>query len=99
MPPTSPLRYLAPVALVVVVVAVLLVGRSGSDDGDPVTTATTAAQTTPDRPSRRSYTVRPGDNLSAIAVRFGLTLEELRDLNPRLDPQTLRDGQRVRLRR
>jgi hypothetical protein len=48
--------------------------------------------------NRRFYTVRAGDNLALIAEKTGVTLEELRLLNPRLDPQALVTGQRVRLR-
>jgi len=48
-------------------------------------------------PARR-YTVKPGDNLAAIAQETGVPLEELMSLNPELDPQGLVSGQRVRLR-
>jgi LysM repeat protein len=54
--------------------------------------------TTRDDSNRRFYTVRAGDNLALIAEKTGVTLEELRLLNPRLDPQALVTGQRVRLR-
>ena len=53
---------------------------------------------TRDNASRRFYTVRAGDNLALIADRTGVSLEELRALNPTLDPQALVTGQRVRLR-
>jgi LysM repeat protein len=42
--------------------------------------------------------VRAGDNLALIAERTGISLEELRALNPTLDPQGLVTGQRIRLR-
>ena len=42
--------------------------------------------------------MKPGDNLAAIAQERGVSLEELRLLNPELDPQGLVAGQRVRLR-
>jgi hypothetical protein len=48
--------------------------------------------------NRRFYIVRAGDNLALIATKTGVTLEELRALNPSLDPQALVTGQRVRLR-
>jgi hypothetical protein len=54
--------------------------------------------TTREDSNRRFYTVRAGDNLALIAEKTGVTLEELRLLNPRLDPQALVTGQRVRLR-
>jgi teichoic acid transport system ATP-binding protein len=46
---------------------------------------------------RRSYTVRPGDTLALIAEQTGLTVEELQELNPRVDANNLRVGQKIRL--
>ncbi len=46
----------------------------------------------------RFYTVRTGDNLALIAGKTGVSLDELRLLNPSVDPQELVTGQRVRLR-
>jgi LysM repeat protein len=45
----------------------------------------------------RTYTVRSGDTLSAIAARFGIGLEELRAANPGLDSTQLTVGAAVRL--
>jgi hypothetical protein len=53
---------------------------------------------TRDNSERRFYVVRAGDNLALIAEKTGVTLEQLRLLNPDLDPQGLVTGQRVRLR-
>lgn len=47
---------------------------------------------------RRRYTVEPGDTPSGIAEKVGIPLEELLDLNPEVDPQTLSPGQKLRLR-
>ena|SRR5215210_1205176 len=46
---------------------------------------------------RRTYTVQSGDTLSSIAVKTGLTLERIQELNPELDSQSLQTGQRVKL--
>ena len=46
----------------------------------------------------RFYTVRSGDTLAVIAEKTGVSLADLRTLNPALDPQGLVTGQRVRLR-
>ena len=46
----------------------------------------------------RRYTVEPGDTPSGIAEEHGLSVEELLDLNPEVDPQALSPGQRLRLR-
>jgi hypothetical protein len=53
---------------------------------------------TRDSGNPRFYRVRAGDNLALIAEKTGVTLAELRELNPSLDPQALVTGQRVRLR-
>lgn len=96
----SPVRYLAPIALVATLVAVTFMlttfdgGGSGGTAGAGETTATA-----PRTPARRTYVVRQGDTLSSIAERFGLTQERLVALNPRLDAQALQPGMRIRLRR
>lgn len=48
---------------------------------------------------RKSYTVKAGDTLGSIAGDAGITIEELQELNPEVDPQSLTVGQRLRLRR
>ncbi|CAB4962028.1 unannotated protein [freshwater metagenome] len=97
MPPRSPFRVVPPLALIAVLVAVWLLAQPASDDpaDRPVAgTTTTSAPTT----TRRTYTVRPGDNLSSVATRYGLDVQQLIELNPQVDPQALRTGQRIRLR-
>jgi LysM repeat protein len=101
MPPRSPTRFLAPGALVAVVVAVFLVvsGGMGGDPGAaPSAGTTTEAVATTKKSTRKRYTIRSNDNLSSIAERFGVTVDRLVELNPKIDPQTLRAGQRLRLR-
>jgi LysM repeat protein len=101
MPPRSPTRFLAPGALLAVIVAVFLVvssGRDGGSDPAPVAGTTTAATTTAKQPKRKTYKIRSNDNLSSIAERYGLTVDRLVELNPEIDPQALRAGQRLRLR-
>lgn len=44
------------------------------------------------------YVVREGDTLSEIAADFGLTLAEIRKLNPEIkNPNLIRVGQRIRV--
>jgi LysM repeat protein len=45
------------------------------------------------------YTVRSGDTLGAIAAKTGVSIAKLRALNPRLNPNSMQVGQRLRLRR
>ncbi len=40
----------------------------------------------------RTYTVEPGDILSAIAEEEGVTVERIVELNPDIDPQGLQTG-------
>jgi LysM repeat protein len=44
------------------------------------------------------YTVEPGDSLTSIADKTGVSVDKLSQLNPDLDPQALISGQRVKLR-
>jgi Tfp pilus assembly protein FimV len=110
----SSIRLLAPALLALFAVVFLIVvvaSLSGGDDGSSTSAEKPAAaserranrdrerarQAAP-RGNPRFYTVKPGDNLAAIAASTGVPLEELQLLNPELDPQGLVSGQRVRLR-
>jgi LysM repeat protein len=88
-------RIAAPVLfLLAVTIAVLLV-RSGLSENDaPDAVSPGAVQ--PGGP--QTVVVRTGDTLEAIAVRTGTTVAVLTRLNPGLDPELLRVGQRVRVR-
>jgi len=101
-------RLLAPLALIVCAAAVLLVVRATlADEQDPASrrpaprsTADSGTSTTQRTasPRRKTYVVRSGDVLSTIAERTGVSVERILRLNPRVDPQSLRTGQRLRLR-
>ncbi|MGH7458602.1 MAG: D-alanyl-D-alanine carboxypeptidase/D-alanyl-D-alanine endopeptidase [Longimicrobiaceae bacterium] len=45
----------------------------------------------------RFHTVRSGDTLDGIARRYGVTVRQLRDANPGVDPARLQIGQEVRV--
>jgi nucleoid-associated protein YgaU len=48
----------------------------------------------------RYYTVQPGDTLSAIALRFDTTVDELMRLNPQIaDPDLIVSGEVIQLPR
>lgn len=105
MPYRSPARWLGPLALLGAAVAVYAVLASGDGSSDEPSSATTPARTTSttkaagrrgsERP--RTYTVKRGDVLSAIAVETGVSVERLQRLNPGVDAQSLRVGQRLKL--
>ena len=105
-----PARFLAPLALLGFCLALFLIVTRAGDSPGP--SATDAEETRPaserpqsgsrraSRPSgRRSYTVQAGDTLSSIAERFDVPTTQIEDLNPRVDPQLLAPGTRLRLRR
>jgi len=52
----------------------------------------------PKPPGPRFWIVRPGQSLGSIAASTGINLATLEQLNPRLAPNTLQPGDRVRLR-
>jgi LysM repeat protein len=106
----SPLRLLAPVALVVFGVLFLIVVAAGlgggSEDKPPSEKAdtSTAASTKLNRPKApkpkqpATYTIKAGDNLGTIAEKTKVPVEKLQELNPELDAQTLVSGQKIKLR-
>lgn len=69
----------------------LIVKAQVSDDRDN----DNEHHTDPEEP--REYTVRPGDTLSQVALRFDVGLSLLRQLN-RLTSDTIQPGQKLRLR-
>ncbi len=46
-------------------------------------------------PGGNLYTIRPGDTLFAISRRFNVSLDDLLDANPGIDPNMLMVGQRI----
>jgi LysM repeat protein len=97
-------RYAAPIAfLAAVTVAVLLV-RSGLDGGDGTSrsrtsrTTATVVDTSPGPSGPTYYRIRAGDTLGGVAGRFDTTVGELLALNPKVTPNSLTIGQRLRVR-
>ena len=79
----------------------MLLVRSGLHASPaPAPTVATAVQTatgpTSGRP--RFYRLRAGQTLSDVALRFDTTVDEVLSLNPRVNPNALRIGQRIRIR-
>jgi LysM repeat protein len=83
-------RIAAPVAFLVAMTIAVLVVRSGLSDDTP---AARPASTQP-RAGAAAVVVRAGDTLDGIARRTG---EAILRLNPGIDPEALRVGQRVRV--
>jgi LysM repeat protein len=101
-------RLFALIAIVAFVIAFLIVLNNSkiTHDSGGSTTPTSASTTTPTTPTkttskfahRHTYTVRAGDTLGAIAIRTGVSVATLENLNPGLDPQGLVAGQKLKLR-
>jgi LysM repeat protein len=98
---SRPARVLAPLVLLACAAAVLLVvQKTLQDDPSPssATTVTTTTTRTTKVSTKKTYRVRSGDTLGAISVRVDVPVDQLLKLNPDVDPQSLRAGQRLRLR-
>jgi LysM repeat protein len=112
-PRRSPARWLAPIALVACAFAVYSVVNANllsSDEPGGSSPSATASTSSKSRSAsqrsgsgrrsgrrRRTYTVKPGDTLSSIALKTGVPLARLQELNPKLDSQSLQTGQQVKL--
>jgi LysM repeat protein len=98
---SRPARVVAPLVLLACAAAVLLVVQTTlKEDGSAASdvTTTTETRTTSTTPARRTYRVRSGDTLGGIAERVDVPVDRILELNPDVDPQSLRAGQRLRLR-
>ena len=99
---SRPARLVAPLVLLLCAAAVLVVVQNTlSEDGSTTpssgaSTATTTTTSTNRRP--RTYRVRSGDTLGGIAERVDVPVDRILELNPKVDPQSLRAGQRLKLR-
>ncbi len=96
----GPGRFLAPLALIASVFGVMVVVLiSQVDAPSPVRTTqqSQTSDTTSVKPKRHAYVVKPGDNLTLIAEKTGVSIETIERLNPDIDPQTLAAGARLKL--
>ncbi len=89
-------HYLAPVALVVLLAAVVgifvtIPGRSSSHHRLGGVAHGAIHRVPP------YWVVRPGDTLSEVSVKTGLSIDQLEEFNPDADPQALVPGQRLNL--
>jgi LysM repeat protein len=99
-------RYLAPIALAATITGTYLIVHNGLTHESSTTTSHVTHQ--PPAVARRSkgvarakyYVVQPGDTLSSISQKTGVSVSTLESLNPKLtDPNSLQTAQRLRLRR
>jgi len=95
-------RIAAVLALVGAVLVVVLVASSamnGSDSNGKHHHKHQAQQeATKHRTTAKTYTVKTGDTLTAIAHKSGVPLAEILALNPEVDPQILTAGETLKLK-
>jgi LysM repeat protein len=90
-------RVVAPIAVVVLAAALLFVlTTSLGDSGDGKRGGGQGSGK--ERTDEKFYVVEPGDSLTTISDKTGISVDKLTLLNPELDPQALISGQRVKLR-
>jgi LysM repeat protein len=101
-------RLLAPLAFfAAVTVLALLVQSSLNAKPKPEASATTSSfattptstgTTTVGKPGKRkNYTIKDGDTLEAIALRFDTTVDDLITLNPNIEANALEPGTKIRI--
>jgi LysM repeat protein len=109
MPRRKPNQFARVAAVVALLGASMLIAVTiansggGSDDGGGGDSAANERSSGPTRRGERAldkgvYKVKEGDTLAQIAHDTGVELDTLLELNPKIDPQALSPGQRVRLR-
>ncbi len=77
-------------------------GGSGSSSNTARTNPGTTVQSTVTGTSTqtvttRTYTIRFGDTLGAVAVHFGVSVADIMNLNPGIQPTALRVGQKIKV--
>ena len=70
---------------------------TGRTDGSSTATTETTSASDKKKKKKKTYTVKPGDILSTVAEKTGLTVEQLQEYNPDIDPQALQVGQKLKL--
>lgn len=97
-------RYLAPIALAAAITGTYLVVHSGLTHKSSTLPSHVSKQPTTRRHSRfaraKFYVVKPGDTLSSISQKTGVSIQTIQALNRKLiDPNSLQTALRLRLRR
>jgi len=102
---SSNARLAAILALIAVFIVLMVVvvtslgggggsGKSAAPNGGRLQSTAKAQK----QSARKIYVVKPGDSLSVIAGKVGISVEQLQRLNPHVDQFSLQSGDRVKLR-
>jgi LysM repeat protein len=84
-------------AVILIAVVVSTAGNSSDSKGHHHHQHHAQKQKKP-RSTAKTYTVQPGDTLTAIAHETGVPLSEIMALNPGVDPQILTSGEVLKLK-
>ncbi|HEY5479731.1 MAG TPA: LysM domain-containing protein [Gaiellaceae bacterium] len=95
-----PILFLLAVTVFVLILRGGLTGGTQAADPSTQTKQTTTSQATTSQPPGKVsiYTVRSGDTLGAIAIHFGVTVDDIMALNPGVEPTALHVGQKIKVR-
>src|SRR6478752_3190274 len=95
-------RIFAVLALVVAVIVIIVVVTSAVNDssssGHRHSSHHSHKEAKRPRTQAKTYTVKTGDTLTAIAHKTGVSVAELQALNPEVDPQILVAGETLKLK-
>jgi LysM repeat protein len=96
----APVLFLLAVTIVVLILRGSFGGgskpaasRSGATTTAPITSTGTSARTV----TTHLYTIRYGDTLGAVAIHFGVSVDDIIALNPGIEPTALRVGQKIKI--
>jgi LysM repeat protein len=90
-------RWTLPALLLTLVVGGFAIVAASGRGGEPRSTAPASRAKSKHRPRR--VKVHSGDTPSSIARRVKLSVVELLELNPDVDPRLLRPGQKLKISR
>jgi LysM repeat protein len=100
-------RLVLPALLALLVLGAFLIVVTNGGGGQPVNPGLVVPKSSPARPSRsashsstprhRFVKVRPGDTPASIAQAAGISADRLLELNPSIDPSSLRPGASLKL--
>jgi LysM repeat protein len=86
------MQYVLPAGVAALVIAMLVAIVTTLTGSDPAHSAGDALRLPP------YWTVHQGESYSVIAEKTGLSVDQLETFNPYTNPQTIRPGQRLKLR-
>jgi len=93
-------RWTLPALLLTLLIGgYVIVSSSLSEDGQPGSSTPATTTTTKSKHKPKRVKVRKGDTVASIARRSKLTVVQLLELNPNVDPRLLRPGQRLKITR